>query len=179
LLQACCHYAQHLGLRPFYFDLTTASNPDPDILNGIERCEIVCLDNLEVIADNSDWEYAFFNFFNLHRDHGHKLITAASCPPSMLKIQLPDLQTRINWGLTLRLKALSDQDRIEALILKAHQLGFDLAPQLGRFLVCRYDRDPQALWRMLDKINLASLAAKRKLTLPFLKQVLGQEVHDA
>jgi DnaA family protein len=94
-------------------------------------------------------------------------------------VQLPDLKTRLNWGLTLKIKALSDNDKISALIFKADRLGFEIAPQTGRFLVSHYDRDPQSLWALLEKLNLASLAAKRKLTVPFLKEILEQETHDS
>jgi DnaA family protein len=178
LLQACCHQAQNQNLRSFYFDLAMAKLPDPLMLSGLDECDLVCLDNIEHIAGNPTWEQAFFNFFNQHRDQGHQLIVSASCPPNDLAIQLPDLTTRLNWGLTLKLKTLSDDDRIAALIFKADQLGFEIAPQTGRFLISHYDRNPGSLWTLLEKLNLASLAAKRKLTVPFLKQVLEQKAHD-
>ncbi len=179
LLQACCHHAHNQNLRSFYFDLAAAKLPDPMMLSGLNECDLVCLDNIETIVANPAWELAFFNFFNQHRDQGHQLILSAFCSPSGLDIQLPDLKTRLNWGLTLKLKTLSDDDRIAALIFKADQMGFEIAPQTGRFLVNHYDRNPDSLWTLLEKLNLESLAAKRKLTLPFLKQILEQEIHDA
>jgi DnaA family protein len=179
LLQACCQQAQSQNLRSFYFDLAAEKLPDPSMLYGLDACDLVCLDNIESLAGNSTWEQAFFNFFNQHRDQAHQLILTAFCSPLALNIQLPDLKTRLNWGLTLKIKALSDDDRIAALILKADQLGFEISPQTGRFLVSHYDRKPESLWTLLEKLNLESLAAKRKLTLPFLKQILEQEAHDA
>lgn len=177
LLQACCHQAQNSNLRSFYFDLATLKLPDPAILSGLDECDIVCLDNFDQIAGKPDWELAFFNFFNQHRDQGHQLILSAPCPPAALDIKLPDLKTRLNWGLTLKIKDLSDHDRIAALIFKADRLGFEITQQSGRFLVSHYDRDPESLWALLEKLNLASLAAKRKLTVPFLKEILEQETH--
>jgi DnaA family protein len=178
LLQACCHQAQNQNGRSFYFDLGMAKLPDPLMLSGLDECDLVCLDNIEHIAGNSVWEQAFFNFFNQHRDQNHQLIISAPCTPNDLSIQLPDLKTRLNWGLTLKLKSLSDDDRIAALIFKADQLGFEIAPQTGRFLISHYDRKPESLWALLEKLNHESLAAKRKLTVPFLKEILEQEAHD-
>lgn len=178
LLQACCQQAQNQNLRSFYFDLAAAKLPDPLMLSGLDECDVVCLDNIGQLAGKTDWEQAFFNFFNQHRDQGHQLIVSASCSPHALAIQLPDLKTRLNWGLALKIKALSDHDRIAALIFKADQLGFEIAPQTGRFLVSHYDRNPESLWTLLEKLNFASLAAKRKLTVPFLKKILEKEVHD-
>ncbi|MDO9049636.1 MAG: DnaA regulatory inactivator Hda [Methylobacter sp.] len=178
LLQACCHRAQNQNLSSFYFDLSQAELPDPSMLNGLDEFDVVCFDNIERIAGNSAWELAFFNFFNRHRDRGHKLIVSASSAPNDIAIQLPDLKTRLNWGLTLKIQPLTDSDRIAALIFKADQMGFEIAPQAGRFLLTHYDRDPASLWALLEKLDRASLAAKRKLTLPFLKQILNEDSHD-
>jgi len=79
---------------------------------------IVCFDNIEVIAGDPVWEQAFFNFFNQHRSLNHKLIVSASCAPNKLDIQLPDLKTRLNWGLTLKNQALADNETIAAYALK-------------------------------------------------------------
>ena len=175
LLQACCHQAQSRQLSSFYFALSCSELPDPELLKGLDRFDIVCFDNIEHIAGNPAWEQAFFNFFNLHRDQGHTLILSASCPPNEIAIQLPDFQTRLNWGLTLKIQPLCDNDRITALIFKANQMGFEISPQAGRFLLTHYDRDLSSLWVLLTKLDRASLAAKRKLTIPFLKQILDEE----
>ncbi len=178
LLQACCHQAQQQNLNSFYFDLANAELPDPAILDGLDEYDVVCFDNIEHIAGHADWELAFFNFFNQLRDRGHRLIVSACSAPNTIAIQLPDLLTRLNWGLTLKIQTLTDSDRIAALIFKANQMGFEIAPQAGRFLLAHYDRDLAGLWRLLDKLDKASLAAKRKLTLPFLKQILDEQSHD-
>lgn len=178
LLQACCHQAQNQNLSSFYFDLSNSELPDPSILSGLDEYDVVCFDNIERIAGNADWELAFFNFFNQHRDRGHKLIVSASSAPNDIAIQLPDLKTRLNWGLSLKIQPLTDSDLIAALIFKANQMGFEIAPQAGRFLLTHYDRDLTSLWALLEKLDKASLAAKRKLTIPFLKQILDEESHD-
>lgn len=178
LLQACCHQAQSQNLSSFYFDLSNARLPDPLMLSGLDEYDVVCFDNVEHIAGNADWELAFFNFFNQHRDSGHKLIVSAASAPSDIGIQLPDLKTRLNWGLTLKIQSLADNERIAALIFKADQMGFEIAPQVGRFLLTHYDRDLASLWTLLEKLDKASLAAKRKLTLPFLKQILDGDTKD-
>ncbi|MGZ8165717.1 MAG: DnaA regulatory inactivator Hda [Methylobacter sp.] len=171
LLQACCRDAQSQNHRSFYFDFSAAL-PDPIILSGLDNYELVCLDNIEKIAGNPEWEQAFFNFFNEHRDYSHKLIMSSSVAANEIAIQLPDLKTRLNWGLPLKIQALADTDRIAALIFKADQLGFEISPQVGNFLLTHSDRDLPSLWDLLEKLDRASLVAKRKLTIPFLKQIL-------
>ncbi|WP_394754173.1 DnaA regulatory inactivator Hda [Crenothrix sp.] len=175
LLQACCHEAQQRGLSSFYYDLSPANLTDIDVFNGIEGCDLVSFDNIEHIAGHADWELAFFNFFNQQRDLGHKLILSASCSPSLIDVQLNDLKTRLNWGLALKLQSLSDQDRINALIFKADKMGIDISPAAGHFLLAHYHRDLESLWELLDTLDRASLIAKRKLTRPFLKQILNNK----
>ncbi|NOS90163.1 MAG: DnaA regulatory inactivator Hda [Methylococcaceae bacterium] len=174
LLQACCQQAQSLKRGAFYFALSPLYLPDPELLVGLDKFELVCFDNIEHLAGNQTWELAFFNFYNLQRDQGHSLVLSAAVPPSTLPIDLPDLKTRLNWGLTLKIQALSDEDKITALVFKAGQMGFDISAQAGRFLLAHYDRDLSSLWTLLTQLDRASLAAKRKLTLPFLKQILKE-----
>jgi DnaA family protein len=172
LLQACCHKAHCLNRSSFYLNLAGNHLPDPDILAGLDSLDLVCFDNIQAIAGNTDWETAFFHFFNQHRDSEHTLIISANCMPNEIAIQLPDLKTRLNWGLTLKIQPLVDNDRVTALIFKANQMGFEISPQVGLFLLSHYDRDLSDLWELLKHLDKASLAAKRKLTIPFLKKVL-------
>ncbi|WAK01719.1 DnaA regulatory inactivator Hda [Methylobacter sp. YRD-M1] len=172
LLQACCCQAYALGLSSFYFSFSRSALPDPIMLNGLDEIDIVCFDNIEHLAGDPTWEMAFFNFFNEHRDRGHKLILSAHRAPNDIAIQLPDLKTRLNWGLALKIQPLADHDRIAALTFKANQMGFEISPKAGRFLLTHYARDLASLWALLEKLDQASLAAKRKLTIPFLKQIM-------
>ncbi|MGR8952855.1 MAG: DnaA regulatory inactivator Hda [Gammaproteobacteria bacterium] len=174
LLHAACHAAQQAGQTTFYFDLNLASQSPPELLLGIEETELVCLDNIEAIAGAAAWELALFNFFNRHRDQGHKLIVSAALSPKELPMQLPDLKTRLNWGLSLKIQTPDDEGRLAALMYKARRMGLNLSPQAGRFLLTHADRDMASLWQLLDRLDHASLSAQRKLTVPFLKQILEQ-----
>ncbi|MCQ8179839.1 DnaA regulatory inactivator Hda [Methylomonas sp. SURF-1] len=174
LLQACCQFATKANQEPFYLAIAPNRLPNPALLEGLEHLELVCLDNIQHIAGNPDWEHAFFNFYNAHRQANHRLLLAADCPPKYLSFELPDLKTRMGWGLTLKIQPLRDDQLIDALTHKARFLGFDIPPAVGRFLLKHYVHDMAALWLLLDKIDRATLAAQRKLTIPFLKQILGE-----
>jgi DnaA family protein len=174
LLQAACHHAHQAQRLAFYFALNKTQLPEPVLLADLDAFDLVCLDDIDHIAGNEAWEQALFNFFNLHRQGGRQLIVSARHTPKQIGIQLPDLQTRLNWGLTLKLKAFNEADSIAALSFKAEQLGFSITPQAGRFLLTHYERDLASLWKLLAKLDRASLSAKRKLTVPFLKEVLAE-----
>jgi DnaA family protein len=168
--------AKALGKDPFFFQFDAKHLPSPTLLEGLEQVELVCLDDIHCIAGHSEWEQALFNFYNSHRQNNHKLLLAADCPPKYLPIALPDLKTRMAWGLTLKIQALRDDQIIDALTFKAHFLGFDIPPRVGRFLLSHYVHDLPTLWQLLERIDKATLAAQRKLTIPFLKQILTEQV---
>jgi len=180
LLQAICQQSSQHQQSSFYFCFEDTQLPDSEMLNGLENFDIVCFDNIEKIAGNKQWEHAFFNFFNSHRDNNKQLILSANCPPKYLTIELPDLKTRMSWGLTLKIIPLTDEQQLNALIYKANDLGFEIPVNVGKFLITHYARDLPSIWILLDKIDHATLSAKRKLTIPFLKQIMNeQENHEA
>ena len=178
LIQAACQFANSLDKSCFSFTLNQVL-PSPSLLDGLEQLDLVCFDNIEHIAGNIEWEQAFFNFFNLHRDNNKYLLLSANCPPKFLSIQLPDLKTRMNWGLTLKLKTLTEDQQLKALIFKADDLGFKIPVAVGRFLMAHYARDLPSIWQLLDKIEHATLAEKRKITIPFLKQIMSHHLNHA
>jgi len=173
LLQATSLESSALDQSTFYFSLNKLTLPSADMLNGLESFDLVCFDNIEQISGNDEWEQAFFNFFNCHRDANKRLLLSASCPPKFLDMQLPDLKTRMAWGLTLKLAPLNEQQQLQALIYKAHELGFEVPLNVGRFLMTHYARDLPSIWSLLQQIEQATLAAQRKLTIPFLKQIMS------
>jgi DnaA family protein len=178
LLQACCQQAKQAGKDPFYLQLNADSLPSTELLAGLENLELVCFDNLQAIAGHLDWEQALFGFYNAHRQNNHHLLLAADCPPKYLPFELPDLKTRMAWGLTLKIQSLREDQLIEALSYRARFLGFDISPNVGKFLLNHWVHDLPSLWRLLETIDHATLAEQRKLTIPFLKKILSEQLHQ-
>lgn len=171
LLHACCNHAQQLGLSSFYLDLQ--STYDPEILDGLESVELVCLDNIDCIAGQAAWEEGLFGFYNRHQQQHHLLVVASHQAINNLPIHLPDLKTRLNWGISFKLQALSETELIKVMQISAHQLGFELADNVAKYLFARYSHDFVKLRNLLREIDWATLSAQRKLTIPFLKKMLN------
>lgn len=172
LLNACCREACQNGLSVSYLPLAGLREYGPGVVDGLEHQDLVCLDDVDLIAGDDAWERALFNLFNRLREHGNRLIATAGVPPAELPIHLPDLKTRLGWGLTLRVQPLNDDEKLLVLGAYARSLGLDLPPQVGRFLLSHHRRDLSSLKRLLDELDHATLAAKRKLTIPFLRTCL-------
>ncbi len=174
LLQACCRSVHQAGEAVVLLPLAELRSHPPTLLQGLENVGLVCIDDIEAIAGTEPWEQGVFHCFNRLRESGSRLVVASRSPPAGLPIHLNDLRTRLAWGLTLQLQPLNDSDKLVALQLRARHLGLELTTQVGKFLLTRYPRDLPSLWRLLDRLDHATLAAKRKLTIPFLKQYLEE-----
>jgi DnaA family protein len=172
LLNACCREAAQVSRSISYLPLALLADYGPVMLEGLDDQDLVCLDDLDAVVGRDEWEAALFTLFNELRSHQRTLVVSANQPPGQLPVALPDLKTRFGWGLTLRLQPMNDADRLSLLDLHAHSLGLELSPRVGQFLLNHYQRDVQNLRILLDELDQATLAAKRKLTIPFLKTYL-------
>ncbi|MER2890704.1 DnaA inactivator Hda, partial [Escherichia coli] len=101
-----------------------------------------------------------------------RLLITGDRPPRQLNLGLPDLASRLDWGQIYKLQPLSDEDKLQALQLRAKQRGFELPEDVGRFLLKRLDREMRTLFDTLDQLDRASITAQRKLTIPFVKDIL-------
>ncbi len=174
LLQASCQLAHQKGMNPFYYPFNQRKLPTLAMFEGLEQVELVCFDDIDEITGLLDWEQAFLNFLEQHLEHNHRLILSAHTHPEDLEIGLPDLKNHLLNGLTLKLKPLVDEESVSALICKASHMGLTITPKVGHFLLSHYASDLPSLWVLLEQLDKATLAAQRKLTIPFLKQILGQ-----
>jgi DnaA-homolog protein len=172
LLQATCTAAGEAGRSCIYLPLHEFAASSPSVLDTLEPHRLICIDDIDAVAGNPDWETTLFHFYNRHREQSNDLVVSASLPPQRLGIRLRDLSSRLQWGLTLELKSLSDMDKLGALTLKAKQLGLKLPPEVGQYLLSRYPRDLPTLWKILETLDYASLSEQRRLTIPFLKSHL-------
>jgi DnaA family protein len=172
LLQALCARAGAQQQAAAYLSLREWAGQDAEVLSGCESLSFVCLDDAEVIAGNAAWERALFRLYTELEETGGRMIFAADAPPAATAIQLRDLASRLSAGSVLRLQALSDDEQIAALQLRAAQLGLELPFDVAQLLMRRLPRDMTTLCAMLEKLDEASLATQRRLTVPFVRDLL-------
>jgi DnaA family protein len=170
LLQAACALAGERGESAAWFDLADA--PAPAVLDGCEGLDIVCLDGLEAVAADPEWNRAIFRLHTLLHDGHGRLLLASTAPPASLPFTLPDLRSRLLAAVVHQLAPLDESGQCEALRRRAAVQGLELSEEAALFLVHRVPRDMHSLLRVLDQLDRASLAAQRRLTIPFLRDAL-------
>ncbi len=173
LLHAACHAIEETGEKAIYMPLTALGQDLGAALEGLEQYSLVCLDELEQVAGREDAEQALFHCFNRVRDQQSKLIIASHQPVRGLGLTLPDLESRLQWGMTLHLPVPSDVVKGRMLQQRALERGILLPEDVVAYIMKRSERSPNQLVEILEQLDRASLSAQRKLTVPFVKQTLG------
>ena len=173
LLQAACRLAAGRGEAAVYVPLRRRDELAPAMLEGLEALALVCVDDVDAVAGDAAWEAALFHLYNRVRDGGGRVVLAGAAAPRALGLGLPDLATRLAWGLVFQLQPLADEEKAEALRLRARARGMDMPEAVARYLLQRHARDMDALFALLERLDRASLAAQRRLTLPFVREVAG------
>jgi DnaA family protein len=172
LLQGCCQ-AMSLTQSAIYLPLALLKEWGPQALEGIEEQTLVCIDDIDAIAQDPLWEEALFHLYNRIKDQEHGiLIMSGRQPPAQSEIRLSDLRSRLAWGLVIQINELDDEEKISTLKLYANKRGFSLPDSVGQFLLNRCSRNMHDLHHLLDRLDAASLAAHRKITIPFVKSIL-------
>jgi len=168
LLQAACDAAARAGRRAAYLPLSEFVALSPAVLEGLEGLDLVCLDDLQAVAGEAAWEEALFHLYNRLREAGGSLVAAGDASPAGLPLCLPDLASRLAWGPVYRLQPLDEAARAQALQARAAGRGLELPDEVAAYLLRRCPRDLRSLFALLDRLDLASLAQQRRLTIPFV-----------
>lgn len=174
LALAACAAAEALGRSAAYLPLAAAVGRLAEALEALDGRALVALDGVEAIAGRDEDELALFDFHNRARAAGSAVLYTAAAPPAALPPGLPDLRSRLAQCARIALQPLDDEGRADVLRLRARRRGLQFDEAAIAWLLRRAGRDLAGLAAQLDALDRASLAAQRRVTVPFLRQVLGQ-----
>lgn len=174
LLFGLCHLAESKNQYAAYIDFNQHQNFTPEILDNLTQANIVCLDNVDQLVHQAEWELALFNLFNsVKQVQSCRLILTAKIGPKAIPFDLPDLQSRMTWGVSYHLFTPNDEEKVQILSDRANSRGMQLSSELSRFICLHWQRDMHSLMQTIDQLDRLSLEQKRRLTLPFIKQALS------
>ncbi|MFC3150096.1 DnaA regulatory inactivator Hda [Litoribrevibacter euphylliae] len=172
LLQALCNHVGAHKVDCVYLPLPELLKYGPEVLQGLENMKLVCLDDVNCLKGNKHWQIGIFHLFNKLRDRGHCLVVSSDESALQIPLELADLKSRFSWGLTFKIESLSELDARDLLIDHANKRGLEMSEEVADYIVSRARRSAPELLETLDRLDFASLSAKRKLTRPFVKEVL-------
>ena len=173
LLHACSTYASQLGKTSVCLSCSELLQLSVEVLDGLEHINVICLDDIHLLAGNKIWQQAIFDLYNRVLEQNNCLLISGDQSVGQLGLTLPDLVSRLSWGLTEQLKPLSDAEKLTALQFRASKRGLMLSDEAANFLLNRLSRDMANLIASLDTLDKASIREQRKITIPFIKNVLS------
>ena len=175
LLHAVCA-ATPVGKRAGYLPLETLLPFGPAALEGAENLDVACYDDIQVIAGNDEWERCLFSLWHRALERNTTLLFTARENPAQIAFGLEDLKSRLASSAVFAVRELNDEEQVEALNLRADLRGFELPVETARYLQHRFPRDMRTLCEVLDTLDDASFAAQRRITVPFIRDVIDGKV---
>lgn len=173
LLEACCG-APSLHGRPVAYLPLKDARVVPAMVDGLADAELLCIDDVDSVAGEPVWEEALFHLYNRAEQAGCPMVFSARVAPRTPAWRLPDLVSRLTAAVVWRLRALPDEQRREVLQLHARDRGFDLGDEVTAYILRRLPRDLASLSEFLERLDRSSLAAQRRVTVPFVKALLEE-----
>lgn len=173
LLQALCHQENLANQPAIYIPLAERAQWSPDLLAGVANVPLVCVDDVDQIAGDEQWERALFNAFNDIVAGNTRLVLGGRLNPADAGFALADLQSRLQSALLYQLQGLNDEEKKLLLQLRARGRGMNLSPAVAEFILARTVRGLPALMAVLDELDASTLAHQRPLTIPLVKQTMG------
>ncbi|AWB67737.1 DnaA regulatory inactivator Hda [Saccharobesus litoralis] len=172
LLEAVCQMGTELGLRCQYVPVASFINMQPEITFGMEAADILCIDDIGLVEKSQVWQEALFDLVNRVIEQGHKIIFSSQFSARESQLSLADLESRLEWGETWKIKELDDEQQIRLLQFRANCKGMSISNDVAQYIHHRLSRDIASIIECLDSLDAQSLAEQRKLTIPFIKTVM-------
>ncbi len=177
LLIAACAQADAGGRKAQYLPLRRLRAASQDVAGALRAfggSDLLALDDIDALAGDAAAEHALFDLYNRYKVDKSTMLFSATAAPGQIGIGLPDLVSRLSACAQGVLKPLSDADRREALRQRALARGLTLDDGVLDWLFARTQRDLGSLTALLDRLDRESLAAQRRITVPFLRQLLDR-----
>ena len=173
LINATAHYARQQSRRFEFYDGFQLMACDPAQFDDFANCEILLIDNLDAICGHRKWEQKFYQLINACKQCEVTMLFTVSVNPQFLDCTLPDFQSRLSWGLLMQLPVVVDTDIGQVLKFRAELFGIELSKEVITYLLTHYSRHLSAQMEILRLLDKMSLSAKKRVTVPFIKQTLS------
>jgi DnaA family protein len=127
-------------------------------------------DDVHLLNDSGQIE--LFNTYNRCKESHQNMLVTGLYSPLQMKLR-DDLATRLAWGITYEVIALSDEEKKLALLRHADERGMKLNGDIVDYCLKHLKRDMPNLFSILEDLDKWSLSYKRPITLPLLKEIIA------
>ena len=179
LLQAALRECSRNSQQAMYLPLRELSGGKADVLDGLDSLAVLGIDDLDLMIGDLRWETALFSMFNGLAENGRRLIIGTRQNPRFAPFQLPDLQSRLCSGLSFQLIELGDEEKKRYLLERAQQKDLAMPSAVADYIVTHHGRSLHDLSSLFERLDTATLAAGKPLTVPLVKAVINEQINRA
>ncbi len=165
LLRAAVALAAERGAGGCYYPEPKAVPGDA----GMEGFDLLAVDRID--EADAGGAARIFTAYNALKQRGGRMLAASRMPLAALPLR-EDLRTRLGWGLVYEARPLTDEEKAVALSGYARERGFELSGEVIVYLLRHGRRDMGSLLAAVVALDRLSLAAKRPITVPLLRDWL-------
>ena len=174
LMQAICNELSSSEKQFAFIPMKKAFNMGVEIFQNLGSLDTVCIDDLQLILANQEWETALFNLINECQQSNCSLILSlGGTQPVEESIVLPDLLSRIKRMEFIALNAVQDELFNEAIVFVAQQLEIKIDNAELEFLLKHQTRIFSLLVENIITLDKQAASLKRKITIPLIKETLN------
>jgi DnaA family protein len=170
LLNACAHYARICNIAFHLFDAAQLVEADSDGFSDFPSGSVIGIDNLDLLAGNKAWEEQFYNLVNRVKLNQLRFVFSLSRQPRDTGFKLPDLKSRLSWGLLIALEPADDGQLESILKQRAKMLGLTLSHEVVNYLLSHYSRKLSDQMQLLYRLDHVSMSTQRKITIPLIRE---------
>ncbi len=172
LLQSTCNYYASDHKSSVYIPISQAIKHGTGFIDSLEGLDLICLDDIDLIASNKDWEVGIFNLINDCLSSNCRLIFSSCKNPSSINFDLDDLRSRIKRIDHIELYPISDANLPEAIKFISQLRSINLGDKEINYLVTYSKRNMSDLIEVISKLDQLSMELKRKITVPLIKEII-------
>lgn len=171
VIQAIAQQGEQLGQSVFYVSFAQAHQLSSEVLADLAGFDLLCLDDLDCIAGQPEWDLALLHCFNEMQAQQKQLVVGSHQALATLKPQmLPDLWSRMSSGLVVHWRR--PEYWITAIEHVVQAQGMLMGAAARQYFAARAPRDWAQVMMLVNTLDQAALSAQRRITIPFIRQVL-------
>ncbi|HET8940585.1 MAG TPA: DnaA regulatory inactivator Hda [Rudaea sp.] len=174
LLSACADAVAH-GRTAQYLPLARLGERRDAAIRDASGSDLLAIDDVDAIIPDTAAQHALFDLYNRAKAEKSTLLFAANATPTPWDSSLPDLVSRLSSCTQIVLKPLDENSRRQAVRQRARARGLELDDPVLDWLFAHAPRDLGALTALIERMDRESLAAKRRITVPFLRALMKDE----
>ena len=168
ILQACCDAE---GPDARYIPLRDLVDFAPEqVLADAEIARLIAIDDIDYVESHPGWQEPLFALFNASRETGAQLLVTADKAPQQLLEALPDLRSRLSSLPVFQMPRFTEHHIAELLALRGVEAGIELSEDVARYCSLRLPRHPRAAVSFINQLDQLSLAQRRAVTIPFVRE---------